>query len=260
LSIVNRVIEHRLIRHETRGDAEIAMSSAEAFSGSRVIATDGMIGRVVDLLFDDERWMVRYLVVNAGDCLPRNQVLISPHSVRFVDTGSGLIVSSLTRSQVAGSPRMDGHSPITRQQEWDYCAYFGYSAYWAAGTYPSQRPLAGVKAGRQQRAFGRAETSRSPLPPAANVRLHSFRSVSGFLVRGTTEQLGRVDDLLFDEGSWAIRRIVVAAGRWFEARRFEVAPEWLQGISWNDRCLNLRVRRADIRRSGDWRPTLLRGS
>jgi uncharacterized protein YrrD len=191
------------------------MSSAEAFSGSRVIATDGMIGRVVDLLFDEVKWTVRYLVVNAGEWLPRNRVLISPYAVRFVDTGSRLIVSSATRSKVAGSPRMDGSSRITRQQEWDYCAYFGYSA---------------------------------PMPIAPDVTLRSFRAVSGFLVRGAGEPLGRVDDLLFDEGSWIIQRIVISAGRWFEGKRFEIAPERLHTVSWNERCLVLGVRRADIRR------------
>lgn len=196
------------------------MSSAEAFSGSRVIASDGMIGRVVDLLFDEERWHIRYLVVSTGDWLPRSQVLISPYSVRFVDTRARLIVSSVTRDTAA------------RGQ----CAI----------------------ADRRQRGLGLADVSRLPVLPAADVDLHSCRSVTGFLVRGTAEQLGRVDDLLFDEASWAIRRIVIAAGRWLEGRRFEVAPETLHGVSWNDRCFILGVRRAGIRRGCDLRRTASR--
>ncbi len=191
------------------------MSSAEAFSGSRVIATDGLIGRVVDLLFDEERWTIRYLVVSAGDWLPRSRVLISPYSVRYVDTGARLIVSSVTRDSVARSER--------------------------------------VKADRRQRGLGLPEASRFPLAAVEEVDLHSFRSVNGFAVRGTAEQLGRVDDLLFDESSWAIQRIVIAAGRWFEGRRFEIAPDRLHRVNWNDRCLILGVRRADIRRSCDSR-------
>lgn len=196
------------------------MSSAEAFSGSRVIASDGMIGRVVDLLFDEERWHIRYLVVNTGDWLPRSQVLISPYSVRFVDTRARLIVSSVTRDTAA------------RGQ----CAI----------------------ADRRQRGLGLTDVSRVPVIPAADVDLHSFRSVSGFLVRGTAEQLGRVDDLLFDEASWAIRRIVIVAGRWLEGRRFEIAPETLHSVSWNDRCFILGVRRAGIRRGCDLRRTASR--
>jgi sporulation protein YlmC with PRC-barrel domain len=207
------------------------MSSVEAFGGSRVIATDGMIGRVADVLFDEEKWTVRYLVVNAGDWLPRRQVLVSPHAVRFIDAGSRLVVAGLTRRQVAGSPHMDTRSQITRQQEWEYCAYFGYSAYW---------PL----------------TVRA----AADAGLRSYRVLNGFLVRGVAEQLGRVDDVLFNVGTWVIQHIVIAAGRWLDCRRFEIAPERLRSVSWNDRCVLLDVKRADIRRSGDWRQTASRGS
>jgi hypothetical protein len=210
LSVVNRAVEHRLTRSETGGGAESVMSSAEAFNGARVIATDGMMGRVVDLLFDEDRWTVRYLVVNAGDSLPRSEILISPYSVRYVDMGARVIVSSVTRNAAARSQR--------------------------------------ARADKRQRGWGLAEVSRLPLPSAAEVGLHSFRSVSGFLVRGAAEALGRVDDLLFDEGSWVIRHIVIAAGRWLEGRRFEIAPERLHRVSWDDRCFILGVRRADIRR------------
>jgi len=33
--------------------------------GSTIGATDGIIGRVKDFYFDDEAWVVRYLVVDA---------------------------------------------------------------------------------------------------------------------------------------------------------------------------------------------------
>jgi hypothetical protein len=209
-------------------------SSAEAFSGARVLATDGLIGRVADLLFDEEKWAVRYLVVSTGDWLPRRQVLVSPHSVRFVDTGSRLVVAGLTRDRVAGSPPIDTRSQITRQQEWEYCTYFGYSAYWPCGTYP---PL-------------RAAERAGP-----DVKLHSCRAFQGFLARGATEQLGRVDDLLFDQGTWLIRRIVIAAGRWLDGKRFDVGPERLHSVSWHERCLSLGVRRADIRGRFVWQRT-----
>lgn len=45
-------------------------------------ATDGHIGKVVDFLLDDERWAVRYLVVEPGGFFDGRQVLISPISFR----------------------------------------------------------------------------------------------------------------------------------------------------------------------------------
>jgi len=40
--------------------------------------TDGAIGKVKDLYFDDESWAIRYLVVDAGFWLSSRKVLISP--------------------------------------------------------------------------------------------------------------------------------------------------------------------------------------
>lgn len=41
-------------------------------------ATDGTIGHVTDFYFDDERWVIRYLVVDTGSWLASRKVLISP--------------------------------------------------------------------------------------------------------------------------------------------------------------------------------------
>jgi sporulation protein YlmC with PRC-barrel domain len=46
---------------------------------------DTDIGNVEDGYFDDQRWTVRYLVVNAGGWLVDNSVLVSPMAVRLVE-------------------------------------------------------------------------------------------------------------------------------------------------------------------------------
>jgi sporulation protein YlmC with PRC-barrel domain len=46
-----------------------------------IAATDGKVGSVSDLCFDDRSWAVRYLVVDAGPWLPGRRYFISPMSV-----------------------------------------------------------------------------------------------------------------------------------------------------------------------------------
>mgnify|MGYP006295703989 CR=1 FL=1 len=45
--------------------------------GRDALGIDGDIGTVADLYFDDERWVVRYLVVETGNWLSQRPVLIS---------------------------------------------------------------------------------------------------------------------------------------------------------------------------------------
>jgi hypothetical protein len=50
-----------------------------------IAATDGNLGSMRDLCFDDRSWAVRYLVVDAGPWLPGRRFFVSPISVRRSD-------------------------------------------------------------------------------------------------------------------------------------------------------------------------------
>ena len=50
-----------------------------------IAATDGNLGSVGDLYFDDRSWAVRYLVVDTGPSLPGRRLFVSPISVRRSD-------------------------------------------------------------------------------------------------------------------------------------------------------------------------------
>ena len=67
-----------------------------------IAATDGNLGPVDDLYFDDRTWAVRYLAVDAGNWLPGRQVLISPVSVRSADPTT--LHVALSKQQVTTSP------------------------------------------------------------------------------------------------------------------------------------------------------------
>ena len=54
------------------------LSSIKKLSGCRILAVDGEAGRVRDVYLDDDRWVVRYLVVDSSDWLSEHSVLISP--------------------------------------------------------------------------------------------------------------------------------------------------------------------------------------
>ena len=75
-------------------------------------ATDGTIGKVDDVYFDDEHWAVRYLVVDTGHWLEGRRVLISPIAVGHPDWNGRLLPVSLTRTQIEKSPGVDTRKPV----------------------------------------------------------------------------------------------------------------------------------------------------
>ena len=60
-------------------------------------ASDGDIGQIVDSYFDDERWVVRYLIARTGGWLSGRELLISPYSIDRVDESARAILTRLKR-------------------------------------------------------------------------------------------------------------------------------------------------------------------
>lgn len=50
--------------------------------GYKLSASDGEIGQVKDFYFDDQSWLVRYVVADTGTWLTGRQVLLSAAGVR----------------------------------------------------------------------------------------------------------------------------------------------------------------------------------
>src|SRR5690242_9263843 len=106
------------------------LHTVKKLDGCRVLATDGAIGRVKEVYFDDEQWVVRYLVVDTRGWLSGRSVLISPYAVKFIAWDSEAIAVNLTRDQVQHSPDIDTDKPVSRQREAEYHRYYGYPQYW----------------------------------------------------------------------------------------------------------------------------------
>jgi len=81
-----------------------------------VQATDGELGTVDQLYFDDETWAIRYLTVELG-WLGTRRVLISPISVIHADWIGRRLDVALTKRQVENSPDIDTDKPVSRQHE-----------------------------------------------------------------------------------------------------------------------------------------------
>src|SRR6185295_8038846 len=96
-----------------------ALRSAKDLQGDAIIAQDGAIGFIVDVYFDDERWAVRYLVVDTGEPMPRQDVLIPCSKIEAGQDDDAVHVR-LTRALVKASPDADSDRPVARQHELTY--------------------------------------------------------------------------------------------------------------------------------------------
>jgi hypothetical protein len=97
--------------------------------GFAMKASDGEIGSVRDVYFDDFDWKVRYLVVDTGSWLTGRTVLIVPRFLGPPKDASRTIPVNLTRKKVEGSPSIETSQPVTRQHETEYYRYYGLALW-----------------------------------------------------------------------------------------------------------------------------------
>src|SRR5262245_33937354 len=105
--------------------------------GYTIHATDGDIGVLDGLYFDDAEWTIRYMVVNTGKWLPGRKVLIVPLALQQPNWKAQSLPVALTKEQIRNSPGIDTAKLVSRQHETDWHAYYGWPIYWGVPTYPA---------------------------------------------------------------------------------------------------------------------------
>ncbi|HKQ73026.1 MAG TPA: PRC-barrel domain-containing protein [Blastocatellia bacterium] len=211
--------------------------NAQNLKGAAIIARDGAIGEIDDFYFDDEKWTVRYLVVDTGSWLFSRKVLISPISIEKADEGANQVFVSLTRDQVKDSPDIDTRKPVSRQHETAFMDYYGYPYYWGGpylwgdAAFPATLTMPpAVKSQIAAAATARQRESEE----SYDERLRSVNEVNGYNIAAVDGEIGHVDDFIIDDEDWSIRFIVIKTGGWLSGRKTLVAPRWIEGISWDE--------------------------
>lgn len=218
--------------------------------GFSIRATDGELGTVDQLYFDDETWAIRYLTVDTGGWLDGRQVLISPISVVHTDWQTKRLDVALTKKQVENSPDIDTHRPISRQHEAEHLGYYGYPGYWSGPNmwgpafYPVGLEIPPTASKEEMADRIRRESTDS--------HLRSTEAVTGYHIEVTDGEIGHVDGFVVDEEAWAIRYIEVATRNWWPGKKVLVSPAWIQRVSWADSNVYVGLSREAIKNGPEY--------
>lgn len=232
------------------------LHSANALRGFAIAATDGELGSIRDVYFDDAEWVIRYLVVNTGGWPNGFDVLLSPMSVLNEEWDHRALRVDLTMQQIRNSPSIDTAKPVERQHEEEFNTYYGYPFYWAgphrgSAVYPGvieKKPMepADVLAIRK-----RLEDERAHADP----HLRSCSEVVGYHIHATDKQIGHVEDFLFDRTDWSIHLMAVDTRKWLLGKHVLVSPKQIDRVSWEDRTVFVSVSKEQVEHSPEYDET-----
>jgi len=227
-------------------EAEKMLRNSTDLHGLSIRATDGEIGTVDQIYFEDETWAIRYLTVDTGGWLGGRQVLISPISfIGAPDWQAKRLDVALTKKQVEDSPDINTHQPVSRQHEIAYFGYYGYPFYWGGsdlwGAAPNPAGLAiRIPASTEAMVENAAQES-------ADSHLRSTEAVAGYDVEASDGEMGHVDGFIVDDQAWAIRYIEVATRNWWPGKKVLASPAWAERVSWEDSKVYFGLTRETIK-------------
>ncbi len=188
-------------------------------------ATDGHIGRVKDCYFDDETWMIRYLVVDTGTWLSSRKVLIPPSTTGATNWAEQLVSVGMTRQQIKDSPDIDTDRPVSRQHERTLLNHYDYPCYWNG-----------------------SEPLTDGIAIQDDQHLRSSEAMRKYHIRASDGQIGHLDSLLFDE-NWRIRYIIASTSDWWLGHQVLIAAQWIADVSWDERTVTVSLTKDAVKNS-----------
>jgi len=121
--------EERKGRRET-SQFETHLRSVEEVMDYNIQATDDSIGHVEDFIFEDDTWIIRYMVIDTRNWLPGKKVLVSPEWINRVDWAKKKVFVNMDRESVKNSPEYNPSEPVNRAYEMQLYDYYGRPVYW----------------------------------------------------------------------------------------------------------------------------------
>jgi hypothetical protein len=238
------------------------LRSLKEITGYTLQETDDVIGTCTDFLFDDQLWVIRYMVADTGNWLKQHKVLITPSSVGEPSWQTERIAVKLTREQIEACPPLDKHAPISREYEITYHEHFDIPFYWMGADFREGIPNAD---GVVETIEDLPDLDEEETEPQESVddnvdkeieqgQLRSAVEVMDYSVKAKDGDAGRVEDIIVDDETWVIRYLAIDTGHIIPDKKVLINTEWVDDVNWEDQYLHIDLSHESIRQCPGYDP------
>jgi hypothetical protein len=230
--------------------------SSTTILGAKVQGVDGLLGSVADAFFDEESWLVRYLVIDTGKWLPGREVLLPPPEIEGTDWPGRTILVPQNQQQIKEAPPVAEHMPVSRRKQAELGSYFLWPRVGEAAG-PGPMPTVGVPGTQTMAELGKTQLEREAAAREAAQReatLRSVQEVAGYNIEARDGRIGHVQDFIVHDAEWVIRYLVVDTRNWLPGKHVLVSPAWTEAIDWDAQHVKVDLTRDAIRNSPEFNP------
>ncbi|HKK58697.1 MAG TPA: PRC-barrel domain-containing protein [Salinivirga sp.] len=207
--------------------------SLKALLGFDLATTDKEKGKVKDFLFDEERWVIRYLEADQGKILPSKQVLIPRVFLDQPEWSKGKFPVKMSKEDIEKCPATDETLPVSRKYEQELAEHLQLNNYWAVAP-----PIIGTSA-YPPRPIVTPENQVKEEDVDTNLR--SFKEVIGYEVDTSDGSYGELTDIIIDDDDWQIVYFVTNSKYTDTEREVMLAIGWIKEISYVNQRITLEI-------------------
>lgn len=210
--------------------------------GYRLQTQDGEIGKLKQIYFDDQHWVVRYFVVQTGTWLTAGKdVLIVPSVISAVDEKNECLKVALSRNKIQNCPPVNSALPVSRHYEQEYFRYYGWEPYWQGNPLFTPEPA--------------ASTTLDTNATEENTRLRSSEEIVGFPIHAIDGEIGHVKDIILEEPEGTICYLEIDTRNWLPGKHVLIAPTWIKQIDWSRKVVAVDLPQAIIESAPAYDPS-----
>ncbi len=106
------------------------LRSCKTVNGYKLMASDGEIGNVTDILLDETTWAIRYFVIETSHWWSGQKVLIAPEWIIKVHWSDKTVAVNLSQDSVRNSPSYDPKQKWSRKSDIGLYEHDNREGYW----------------------------------------------------------------------------------------------------------------------------------
>ncbi len=196
---------------------------AREMFGVPLEAAEGRVGTLYDVLFDDQSWKVRHLVVDTTRAFHGRQVLLDRQSVEHVDWRERNIRLRLSHHEVGQCASVGMNLPVARREPAEPTQVLVSEAYWTGSLDPSTAS-------------------------GGDPHLRSARLLAGVHIHCRDGRLGHLEDFVIDDSTWSVGYLVVDTRNWWPGKSVLIEAAAVESIRWQDREIHVILSREEVER------------
>lgn len=200
-------------------------------------ATDGEMGKVKDVCFDDHSWAIRYAQVDTHKWLPARNVYLSPSSFTGVNVDEEIVEVDYTKDTIKNSPTIPADTEISKANEASLTEYYGWNRYWRGANLwgAVDRPF--IPKVPIQDEENAAKRNEMEMNENTNYVLLNESDTIGMKVHGHDGKMGEITDLVFDDEFWKIQYLAIKFLKIPAEKYYLMDTKHITSIEWLDKDL-----------------------